>query len=213
MYAAITTHPNITYAVNMLSQFNVKLSCAHWNAVKHVFCYLQGTKTLGITYDMDSGYSNLILATFSDSNNGKSYHKKAISSGIILLAGGAIKWIAEKQPIITLSTMEAKYVTANAIAHSAKWMTQFIAELGFCQEHPVNLFIDNQTAKKIAENPELHKHSQHIDKWYHWIQEQIELGFINLSWVPTDENLADIFTKSLATPHFIEHCLYLGMLV
>ena len=67
-----------------------------------------------------------------------------------------------------------------------------------------------QTAKKIAKNPKLHKHSQHVDKW---IQEQIELGFINLSWVPTNENLADIFTKSLVTPHFIEHRLYLGMLV
>jgi hypothetical protein len=213
MYAAIATRPDIAYAVNSLSQFNVKPSRVHWNAVKHVLRYLQGTKSLGITYDMDSGFADLVLAAFSDSDNGKSFHKKAISGGVILLAGGAIKWIAEKQPIITLSTMEAEYVAANAVARSAKWTTQFITELGFSQNHPVDLFIDNQTAKKIAENPELHKRSQHIDKRYHWIREQIELGFINLSWVPTDENLADIFTKSLATPRFIEHRLYLGMLV
>ena len=213
MYAAIATRPDIAYAVNSLSQFNVKPSQVHWNAVKHILRYLQGTKSLGITYDMDSGYADLILAAFSDSDNGKSFHKKAISGGVILLAGGAVKWIAEKQPIITLSTMEAEYIAANAVARSAKWTTQFIAELGFGQDLPVDLFIDNQTAKKIAENPELHKRSQHIDKRYHWIREQIELGFINLSWVPTDENLADIFTKSLATPRFIEHRLYLGMLV
>jgi hypothetical protein len=36
-------------------------------------------------------------------------------------------------------------------------MDNTISDLGFCQNHPVNLFIDNQTAKKIAENPELHK--------------------------------------------------------
>jgi hypothetical protein len=213
MYAAIATCPDIAYTVHSLSQFNVKPSRVHWNAVKHIIRYLQGTKSLGITYAMDSGYADLILTAFSDSDNGKSFHKKAISSGVILLASGAIKWIAEKQPIITLSTMEAEYVAANAVARSAKWTTQFIAELGFCQEHPVDLFIDNQTAKKIAKNPELHKRSQHINKQYHWIREQIELGFINLSWVPTDENLADIFTKSLATPQFIEHQLYLGMLV
>ena len=105
MYAAIVTCPDIAYAVNTLSQFNVKPSRAHWNAVKHVLRYLQGTKTLGITYDMDSSYSNLILTAFSDSNNGKSFHKKAISGGIILLADGAIKWIAEKQLIITLSSL------------------------------------------------------------------------------------------------------------
>ena len=109
MYATIVTCPGIAYTVNTLSQFNVKPSHAHWNAVKHVLHYLQGTKTLGITYNMDSSYSDLILAAFSDSDNGKSFHKKAISSGIILLAGGAIKWITEKQPIITLLTMEAEF--------------------------------------------------------------------------------------------------------
>jgi hypothetical protein len=88
MYAAIATRPDIAYAINMLSQFNVKLSQTHWNAVKHVPHYLESTKSLGITYDMDSGFADLMLATFSDSDNGKSFHKKAISGGVILLASG-----------------------------------------------------------------------------------------------------------------------------
>jgi hypothetical protein len=106
MYAAIVTRPDIAYAVNTLSQFNVKPSQTHWNAVKHVLRYLQGTSSLEITYDMNSGLTDLTLAAFTDSDNGKPFHKKAISGGVILLAGGAIKWIAEKQPIITLSTMK-----------------------------------------------------------------------------------------------------------
>src|SRR5258705_13769706 len=107
--------------------------------------------------NMDSRYADFIISSFSDSDNGKSFHKKAITGGAILLMGGAIKWIAEKQPIIMLSSMEAEYVAANTVTRNSKWTTQFIQELGFQQEDPVNIYVDNQTAIKLAENPELHK--------------------------------------------------------
>ncbi len=162
---------------------------------------------------MDSRYADFIISSFSDSDNGKSFHKKAITGSAILLAGGAIKWIAKKQPIITLSSMEAEYVAANTVTCNSKWMTQFIQELGFQQEDPVNIYVDNQTAIKLAENPELHKQSQHIDKQYHWICKQVELGLITLSWVLTEENLTNIFMKSLLASQFVEHRTYLRMLV
>jgi Reverse transcriptase (RNA-dependent DNA polymerase)/gag-polypeptide of LTR copia-type/Integrase core domain/GAG-pre-integrase domain len=213
MYAAIATRPDIAYAVNSLSQFNTKPTQMHWNAVKHIFKYLQGTKNIGIKYDMNEGNASLGIVAYTDSDNGKSFHKKAITGGVILLAGGAVKWMAEKQPIITLSTMEAEYVAANTIARNTKWLRQFLMELGFRQDIPSEIFIDNQTAKKISENPELHKRSQHIDKQYHWIREQIELGIISIHWIPSAENLADIFTKSsIPKPLFTEHRQNIGML-
>ena len=106
MYTAITTHPNIAYTVNLLSQFNMKPTEMHWNAVKHIFRYLKGIKDIGIVYDMDDGNANLRIVAYTDSDNRKSFHKKAITGRVILLARGAVKWTAEKQPIITLSTME-----------------------------------------------------------------------------------------------------------
>ena len=94
----------------------------HWNAVKHIFKYLQGTKNIGIKYDMNEGNASLGIVTYTDSDNGKSFHKMAITGRVILLAGGAVKWMAEKQPIIMLSTMEAEYVAANTIARNTKWL-------------------------------------------------------------------------------------------
>ena len=141
------------------------------------------------------------------------FSTQVFTSSAILLAGGAIKWIAEKQLIITLSSMEAKYVAANTVTCNSKWMTQFIQELGFQQEDLVNVYVDNQTTIKLAENPELHKQLQHIDKQYHWICEQVELRLVTLSWVLMEENLADIFMKSLLASRFIKHWTYLRMLV
>jgi hypothetical protein len=157
MYTAIATRPDIAYAVNSLSQFNVKPGKVHWNTAKHILRYLKGTPDLGITYDQNDGIANFSASAFSNSDNGKSFHKKAITGGVILLAAGAINWMADKQPIITLSSMEVEYVAANAVARNAKWITQFLSELGFSQENPIDLFIDNQTAIQISENPELHK--------------------------------------------------------
>jgi hypothetical protein len=169
MYAAIGTQPDIAYAVNTLSQFNVKPSQVHWNAVKHVLHYLKGTADYGILYNMNSRYSSFDVSAFLDTDNGKSWHKKAITSGVLLLARGTIKWIMEKQPTIMLSTMEAKYIAANSVMHTVKWLQQLIEELRFIICDPVALFIDNQTAIHISENLELHRKSQHIDKQFHWI--------------------------------------------
>jgi hypothetical protein len=214
MYAAIATRPDIAYAVNSLSQFNTKPTQTHWNGVTHIFRYLKGTKEIGIIYDMMEGNANLGIVAYTNSDNGKSFHKKAITGGVILLAGGAVKWTAEKQPIITLSTMEAEYIAVNTVARNTKWLHQFLSELGFRQDIPSEIFIDNQTAKKISENPKLHKCSQHIDKQYHWIREQIEFGIISLQWIPSAENLADIFTKnSISKPLFTEHQQNIGMSV
>lgn len=144
MYAAIATHPDIAYTVNSLSQFNTKPMQIHWNVVKHIFKYLQGTKDIRLIYDMDSGYANLSITTFTDSDNRKSFHKQAITRGVILLAGGVVKWTVEKQPIIMLSTMEAEDVTANTVVWNTKWLQQFLIELGFQQDSPSKIFIDNQ---------------------------------------------------------------------
>src|SRR5258707_3943068 len=102
--------------------------------------------------NMDSRYADFIISSFSDSDNGKSFHKKAITGGAILLVGGAIKWIAEKQLLITLSSMEAEYVAANTITHNSKWTTQIIPKFGIQQEEPVKGYVDNQNAIELDVN-------------------------------------------------------------
>jgi hypothetical protein len=141
MYATITTCPDIAYAVNSLSQFNTKPTQMHWNTVMHIFRYLKGTKEIGIIYDLMEGNANLGIVTYTDSDNGKSFHKKAITGSVILLAGGAVKWNVEKQPIITLSTMEAEYIAMNTVTRNTIWLRQFLSELGFRQDTLGNMTI------------------------------------------------------------------------
>lgn len=114
MYAAVATCPDISFAVQALSQFNINPSPAHWTSVKHVLRYLNGTRQLGITY----GTSELTLCGYTDADWAQSLSVRCSTSGyVFLLAGGAISWSSKKQPTVALSTMEAEYL---ALAHATK---------------------------------------------------------------------------------------------
>ena len=59
------------------------------------------------------------------------------------------------------------------------------------------LYGDNQGALALSKNPVDHQRSKHIDIRYHFIRSHIQDGQIELSYVPSQENLADIFTKAI----------------
>ena len=65
---------------------------------------------------------------------------------------------------------------------------------------PIKLFVDNQGAIKLAKNPIFHQRSKHIDIRYHFIRGEIQNGDVNLIYVPSSENKADMFTKPVSKP-------------
>ncbi len=93
LYAAIAMQPDISYAVTQLVQFSMNPSTIHWNAVKYLFKYLQGTKDLGITYDNVGGRAKILMTGFLDANWATNTSDwKSISSTTFLLRGSAIIW-------------------------------------------------------------------------------------------------------------------------
>jgi hypothetical protein len=88
MYTSIATHPNITFAVLILSQFLDNPREAHWDTVKHIFHYLVGTKTLVLTY---SGEQH-DLEGYTDADGTMQEHQRAVSGSTFLVNGGTISW-------------------------------------------------------------------------------------------------------------------------
>ena len=113
-----------------------------------------------------------------------------------ILAGGAIKWISERQRGATLSEMESEFVASCRTAQAGIWIKDLLEDLGF-KQGPVNIWIDNSASLRITENPESHKRAQHIQRKWFWVQQQNELGNVTLHKVPTGQNVADMFTKPL----------------
>ena len=77
----------------------------------------------------------------------------------------------------------------------SKFLQQLLVDMLGCSKSSVNLHVDNQGALELAKNPVHHQRSKHIDVKYHYIRSQIQDSSVILHYVPTDENIADIFTK------------------
>ena len=118
MYVAVTTRPNISFAVSTLFQFLNNPGCIHWEAVKHVFHYLTGTKTYTLTYEDEHHH----LIGYTNANSASQMHCHAISGYAFFINSRAVSWASKKQELITLSTAESEYITATHTAKECIWL-------------------------------------------------------------------------------------------
>lgn len=84
----------------------------------------------------------------------------------------------------------------------AIWLRRLLHSIGYTQTDPTPLFGDNQSAIRLVKNPEYHKRTKHIDIQYHFIREKFESREIDISYISTDRQLADIMTKALPRDRF-----------
>ena len=219
MYAALGTRPDISYAVQALSQYSSRPGPEHWTAVKRVFRYLKGTQYYGITYKgqgetrMTAYYRNFRLEGYSDADWGSNPDdRRSISGYAFLIGNGVIAWSSKKQTTVALSSMEAEYMAISYAARHAIWMRAMLAELTFPQNRASKINADNQSAIALSKDNVQHARSKHIDIRHHFIRECIASDTIYLAYCPTEINSADFFTKALPRDRFQELRTQLGIL-
>ena len=98
---------------------------------------------------------------------------------------------------MTLSTCEAEYVVATSSVCHAVWLRSLLKELHMSQVEAIEIFFDNKSALALAKNPVFHDRSKHIDTRYHFIRECIASKEVQLDFVKSQDQVADIFTKPL----------------
>ena len=114
-----------------------------------------------------------------------------------MLAGAPISWQSRSQTTVALSSMEAEYMAACAATQESLWLAMLLEQMGIEVSKPIVLKEDNQACIDFSKNPGNHKRSKHIDCRYHFVRERVASGDIVLQWIPTTEQIADIFTKAL----------------
>jgi hypothetical protein len=92
---------------------------------------------------------------------------------------------------------EAEYIAAASAAREITWLCSVVGELGNLPPSPTPLYCDNQSAIALAKNGLMNARMKHIDLRYHYIRDAIENGTISLSYVHTNEQVADALTKAL----------------
>lgn len=206
MYATVMTRPDISYSVSVLTQYMQKPHKKHVIAAKRVLRYLRGTVDLGLTLGPGSIKSPELGPAYSDSDwAAEKQGRKSRTGFMIKVAGGAVDWGSHKQSVVALSSSEAEYVAAATATREVIWLRGLLKEVGMEQDAPTELRVDNQTAIAIVNSPTKQSdRTKHIDVRHHFVRDAVTDNVIKPSWVRTEDQEADIFTKGLGTVLFLK---------
>ncbi|GJS64705.1 retrovirus-related pol polyprotein from transposon TNT 1-94 [Tanacetum coccineum] len=194
-----SSRPDIVQAVCYCARYQARPTEKHLKEVKRIFRYLRGTINMGLWYPKDSGFE---LTAFSDADHaGCIDTRKSTSGGIQFLGDKLVSWMSKKQDCTAMSSAEAEYVALSASCAQVMWMRTQLKDYGF-NYNKIPLYCDSQSAIAISCNPVQHSRTKHIHTRYHFIKEQVENGIIELYFVRTEYQLADMFTKALPEDRF-----------
>ncbi|GKC06796.1 hypothetical protein Tco_0998406 [Tanacetum coccineum] len=186
--------PDLTFVVSMCAQYQAKPAENHLHDVKRIFKYLRGTVNRGLWYPKDSF---IALTAYADADHTGCQDTRRSTFGSIKLLGEIlVSWSSKRQKSVAISSTEAEYIALFGCCAQFLWMRSQLTNygLGF---NKIPMYCDIKSAIALCCNNVQHSRSKHIDIRFHFIKEQVENGVVELYFINTEYQLADIFTKSL----------------
>ncbi|GKA94975.1 hypothetical protein Tco_0817013 [Tanacetum coccineum] len=127
--------------------------------------------------------------------------RRSTSGSAQFLGDKLVSWSSKKKKSTAISSIEAEYIALLGCCAQILWMRSQLTDYGF-QFNKIPLYCDNKSVIAICCNNVQHSRAKHIDVRYHFIEEQVETGIVELYFVRTKYQLADIFTKPLPRERF-----------
>lgn len=193
MYAVLGTRPDLSFSVSALSRFMETANESLFIALKRVLRYIKGTLYLKLRLHTDN---DNILCGYVDSDwGGDIIDRKSTTGYIFKMYNCPVSWASKKQQSVSISSTESEYVALSVAVTEACWLRKILMDFNIDLEKPVEIYEDNQSAISIANNPENNKRLKHLDIKHFFIKEKIEQGLVNVLYIRTEDQVADILTK------------------
>lgn len=203
------TRPEISFSVNRLSQFMHSPTLDHWNAVKRVLRYLAGTYDNGIYLQRGT---SLNLHAFSDADWAGDADDYISTNGYVVYIGNhPVSRSSKKQKTIARSSTEAEYRSVANTSSELMWISSLLHELGIRLSRPPTIYCDNVGATYLCANPVFHSRMKHVALDYHFIRNQVQSGALRVVHISTKNQLADVLTKPLSRPLFLNFTSKIGV--
>ncbi|RVW25906.1 Retrovirus-related Pol polyprotein from transposon RE2 [Vitis vinifera] len=168
---------------------------SHWDAVIRILRYIKSTPGQGVLYE-NRGHTQVVGYTDADWA-GSPTDRRSTLGYCVFIGGNLISWKSKKQDVVVRFSAEAEYRAMALATCELIWLRHLLRELRFGKDEQMKLICDNQAALHIASNPVFHERTKHIEVDCHFIREKIASGCVATSFVNSNDQLADIFTKSL----------------
>ncbi|GAU31202.1 hypothetical protein TSUD_210590 [Trifolium subterraneum] len=204
------TRPDISFAIQQLSQFLSKPTMVHYNAACRVVRYLKHNPGRGLFFPR---HFDLQLLGFTDADWARCIDTRRSTTGYCFFLGSSlVSWKAKKQLTVSRSSSEAEYRALSTATCELIWLTFLMKDLNIhCSKPPV-IYCDSQSAMHIASNPVFHERTKHLEIECHFVREKLQQGLLRLLPISTEDQLADCLTKPLAAPKFNSFISKLGLL-
>ncbi|GJY33542.1 retrovirus-related pol polyprotein from transposon TNT 1-94 [Tanacetum coccineum] len=183
------SRPDIAFATFVCARYQARSTEKHLKKVKRIFRYLRQTINMGLWYSKDSAFE---LIAYSDADHaGCNDDCKSTSGGIQFLGDKLVSWSFKKQDCTSMSTTKAEYVSLSACYAQVIWMRTQLLDYRF-RYNKIPMYYDLKSAIAISCNPVQHSRTKHINIRYHFIKEHVKKGTIELYFVRTEYQLADL---------------------
>jgi hypothetical protein len=194
------TQLDIAHAVSVVSRFMQNPQEAHLQAAKHVLRYVRRYPDLGLFFKQ--GEENH-LHGYTDADYGQDVDDRiSVGAYIFFLGNSHVSWNSKKQSSTSRSSCEFEYRALAQCSCKAVWIRRLLEELKILDNKPTHLYCDNQGSIKLSYNPMFHEKSKHFEIDFHFIRQKVEDNIIKVEFIPSQEQPADILTKSLGRIKF-----------
>ena len=198
----LVTRPDLMFGIGLISRYMERPTTLHMQAIKTILRYVKGSVNLSIHYRREAASDERLMA-YSDSDYaGDQDDRRSTSGYVFMLSEGVVAWSSKKQPVVSLSTTEAEFISAAHCACQAVWMRRVLERIDCKQGTYTIIHCDNMSSIKLAKNPIMHGRSKHIDVRFYFLCELCKEGVIELKHCNTQDQIADIMTKALKMDAF-----------
>lgn len=163
---------------------------------------MKGTLNYGLFYRR-SGNSNEALQGYAGADWTGDTDRKSTSGFLFRVYNAIVLWVTRKQTTVALSFTEAEYVALTSAATELVWLQNLLGDFNIKIDSPTVIFEDNQSCIQLLDKWE-HRRLKHIDVKYNFVRDLFAKKVIDVKYVSSKEQVADIFTKGLSGEHFVK---------
>eukprot|EP00963_Diacronema_lutheri_P014467 scaffold2931_cov1286-Pavlova_lutheri.AAC.1 len=204
-YLSGTTRPDICHAASALARYNAKPKKTQWNALRGTLKYLHGTESHALVYEAtdEDVRDQIKIITHSDADYASDKDSRRSRTGFVIqVMGSLVAWQSKMQPTISISTTEAEYQAATAAVKETLWIKNYLQQLLEPRNISAKIYMDNQSALRLIQNPQSVTRAKHIDVQHHFLRERAIREEVKFEYCPTNEMNADYLTKQVPLEKF-----------
>lgn len=209
-YLMVTSRPDLSASVSYFSQFQSNPTEEHWTHAKRILRYIRGTADHGMVYQRTTAPDQIV--GYADASWAADLNDRRSVSGILFKVYGAVtSWSSKKQSTVSLSSTEAECSALADATCEAIWIQKLFEELGILNKRAARIYEDNQSTIAVIKSPGNSKRLKHTDVKLHFVRDCVAANKIEIQYIPTNDQQADLLTKGLPTAAFRKHCKSIGI--